>query len=150
VSQLIEAVTVSTVPGVDRDQGEAESRLAQVARDVWGGVRGATDFMDTFTDARVYMQRPAEPGRLLVADLGDRGSWMVAFSTLARLGRHVGVCDYFATTGADLLELVPPGVGVMVDPGDEHRFPVLARMAPPDLITRAWAQATSRRTAAAT
>ena len=140
---------MSTVPGVDRDQGEVESRLAQVARDVWSGRRGATDFMDTFAGARVYVQRPAEPGRLLVVDLGDRGSWLVVFSTLTRLARHVGVCDYFATTGADLLELVPPGIGVMVDPDDEHRFPVLARMAPPDLITRAWAQATSRHTVAA-
>jgi hypothetical protein len=52
---------------------------------------------------------------------------MVVFSTLERLAAHAGECDYFATTGADLLELVPPGVGLMVDPDDQHRFPVLSR-----------------------
>jgi hypothetical protein len=66
---------------------------------------------------------------------------MVVFSTLERLAAHAGECDYFATTGADLLELVPPGVGLMVDPDDQHRFPVLSRMAPPDVVARTWAQA---------
>ncbi|MFD9889726.1 hypothetical protein ACFWY9_10315 [Amycolatopsis sp. NPDC059027] len=44
------------------------------------------------------------------------------------------------TTGADLLELVPPGVGVMVDPDDEHWFPVLSRLAPPEVVAQAWSR----------
>lgn len=95
--------------------------------------------MDAFAGANVFVRRPEQPG-LLVMDLAERGRWMVAFSTLARLAAYEGECDYFATTGADLLELIPPGVGLMVDPDDQHRFPVLARMAPPDALARAWAQ----------
>lgn len=120
--------------------GEAEARLAVVAREVWGGVRGPGDLMEVFSGSVVYAQRPEQPG-LFVTDLGERGRWMVVFSTIERLAAHVGDCDYFATTGADLLELVPPGVGLMVDPHDEHRFPILTRMAPPDVVARAWAEA---------
>ena len=132
------------VPGVGRDVGETEVRLAVVAREVWSGSRGPGDFIDVFAGALVYAQRPPQPG-LLVIDLGERGRWMVVFSTLERLARHAGECDYFATTGADLLELVPPGVGVMVDPDDEHRFPILSRMAPPDVVARAWDEVGERR-----
>jgi hypothetical protein len=132
------------VPDVKRDNGEDEVWLAVVAQQVWDGSRGPGDFMDTFAGAMVYVQRPEQPA-LLVTDLGERGRWMVVFSTLERLAAHAGECDYFATTGADLLELVPPGIGLMVDPDDEHRFPVLSRVAPPDVVARAWAQAGGRR-----
>jgi hypothetical protein len=132
------------VPSVNRDEELAEARLAVVAQQIWAGSRGPGDFVDTFAGTVVYAQRPERPA-LLVTDLGERGRWMVVFSTLKRLAAHAGECDYFATTGGDLLELVPPGVGLMVDPDDEHRYPVLSRMAPPDVIARAWAQAGERR-----
>lgn len=115
---------------------------------MWSGARGVADFMDVFAGERVFVQRPAEPGRLLVTNLGPRGSWMPVFSSLEGLARHVGECDYFSATGADLLELVPPGVGVMLDPDDTHRFPIVARMAPPEVVARAWADAVAARTAA--
>jgi UDP-N-acetyl-D-mannosaminuronic acid transferase (WecB/TagA/CpsF family) len=89
-------------------------------------------------------QRPERPA-LLVTDLGERGRWMVVFSTLERLAAHSGECDYFATTGADLLELVPTGIGLMVDPDDDHRFPIVSRVAPPDVVARVWARAGGRR-----
>jgi len=122
---------------------EVEARLAVVAQDVRRGTRGPGDLTDVFAGAVVYARRPEKPG-LWVADLGERGRWMVVFSTLERLARHAGECDYLSTTGADLLELVPPGIGLMVDPDDEHRFPVLSRMAPPDVVARTWAQAGKR------
>ena len=137
-------VTASTLPGVIRDVGEGESRLALLAREVWDGRRGHRDVMDVFVGARVYVQRPTAPG-LLVSDLGVRGRWMAAFSTLSRLVRYVGECDYFVATGADVLELIPPGVGLMLDPDDAHRFPVLVRMAPPGVVARAWARVLAER-----
>lgn len=91
----------------------------------------------------MYAQRPEQPA-LLVTELGSRGRWTVVFSTLERLAAHVGDCDFLATTGADFLELVPPGIGVMVDPDDGHRLPILARMAPPDVVARVWAEARGR------
>lgn len=125
------------------------SRLVTVARQVWAGSRGPGDFMDTFAGTVVFARRPERPA-LLVADLGDQGRWMVAFSTVERLAAYAGECDYFSTSGADLLELIPPGVGLMVDPGDEHRFPVLARMAPPDVVARAWSRMFAARQGGAT
>ncbi len=124
---------------MNSDDGEGWSRLETIARQVWEGSRGSGDFLDTFATAVVYAQRSEEPA-LLVADLGERGRWMAVFSTPERLIAHLGDCDCFATTGADLLELVPPGVGLMVDPDDVHRFPVLSRLAPQELVTRMWAQ----------
>lgn len=131
------------MPGVDRDQREAESRLAVVARQVWTGERGPADFLDAFAGAVVYAERREQPG-LLVSDLGERGRWMPVFSTPARLYAHAREVPYFFTTGADLLELVPPGVGVMVDPDDEHRFPVLSRLAPPEVVAQAWSRLAKR------
>jgi len=120
-----------------------EARLAVVAQEVRDGTRGPGELTDVFAGVVVYAQRPEQPG-LWVTDLGERGRWMVVFSTLERLARHAGECDYLSTTGADLLELVPPGIGLMVDPHDDHRFPILSRMAPPDVVARTWAQAGKR------
>ncbi|WP_370968542.1 SseB family protein [Amycolatopsis sp. cg9] len=118
--------------------------MAVLAQQIWHGSREPGDFMDAFASTVVYAQRPESPA-LLVTDLGERGRWMVVFTTVERLAAHAGECDCFTTTGADLLELVPPGVGLMVDPDDTHRFPVLSRMAPPEVIARAWVQADRRR-----
>ncbi|MGH3972569.1 MAG: hypothetical protein ACRDS9_04485 [Pseudonocardiaceae bacterium] len=75
----------------------------------------------------------------------DGGRWTVVFSLLSRLAAHVGDCEYLSTTGADFLELVPSGVGVMFDPDDRHRFPVLARVASSQAVTQAWKQAILQR-----
>ncbi|WP_372667144.1 SseB family protein [Amycolatopsis kentuckyensis] len=128
---------------MNRDDGEAEAALAITARQVWDGSRGPSDFMAAFGGAMVYAQRPEQPA-LLVTELGSRGRWTVVFSTLERLASHAGDCDFLTTTGADFLELVPPGVGLMVDPDDGHRFPILSRVAPPDVVARVWAEARGR------
>jgi hypothetical protein len=97
-------VTPSTVPVVDRDQGEAESRLVTVARQVAAGQRGPSDFMDVFVNAVVFARR-SQRSALLVTELGERGRWTVVFLSLTRLTAHAGECEYLSTTGADFLEL---------------------------------------------
>jgi hypothetical protein len=68
----------------------------------------------------VYVERaPNRPG-VMVVDLGERGVWAPAFSSLERLETHVGECDYLSLSGADLLAQMPPGVGVVLDPRDDH------------------------------
>lgn len=75
--------------------------------------------------ATVYARRPPQPGLFLV-DLDERGRWTFVFTTLEALGRHeaavtVGGIDYFSTTGTDLLDnLLPVGVGLLVDADDQH------------------------------
>lgn len=113
--------------------------LAVLAGEVWQGYRGLNDFMNGFAEAVVWARRSEQPG-LLVTDTGSRGRWMPVFSTPDRLAAHVGEGWFFSATGAELLSLVPPGVGSMLDPEDGHRFPILARMAPPGDIAGAWAR----------
>lgn len=117
-----------------------EPFLVTAARQVWSGQRSHEQFQTAFDEATVYAERTPRPG-VLVWDAGDRERWTVVFSDLQRLAAHAGACSYLATTGADFLDLVPDGVGVMLDPNDEHRFPVLSRMAAPQQLATAWRQA---------
>lgn len=93
--------------------------------------------MGVFATATVFARRPRRTA-LLVTELGERGRWTVVFSSLDRLAMHAGECDYLSATGADFMELVPEGIAVMVDPDDEHRFPVLSRVAPADFVAQVW------------
>ncbi len=73
-----------------------------------------------FGMSTVYVERaPNRPG-VMAVDLGERGVWTPAFSSLERLETHVGECDYLSLSGADLLAQLPPGVGVVLDPRDDH------------------------------
>ncbi|MER5392555.1 SseB family protein [Saccharopolyspora sp. NPDC002686] len=85
-----------------------------------------------------------------MADVAGRGRWTSVFSRLERLAVHAGECDYLATSGADMLELVPEGVGIMLDPNDEHRFPLLTRVASATQAAEAWAQLARRRESTST
>lgn len=116
-----------------------EPFLVTAARQVWAGQRSHEQFHAVFNEATVYAERPSRPG-VLVWDAGERGRWTVVFSQLQRLAAHAGACSYLAATGTDFLELVPDGVGVMLDPNDEYRFPVLTRMASPQQLSAAWTQ----------
>ena len=75
-----------------------------------------------FETATYYVQRvPGEGGAPAVAALGPPGAGFVAmFSSLDALAAYAGECDWASAPGADLLELVPPGYGVVVDPGGPH------------------------------
>lgn len=91
-----------------------------------------------FATATVFARRLRRTA-LLVTELGDRGRWTVVFSSLERLAMHAGECDSLSTTGDDFMELVPEGVAAMLDPDDEHRFPVFSKVLPVDSVARMWA-----------
>ncbi len=74
-----------------------------------------------FLAATVYAPRPVRPQRPGVLAAGPVGAGHVpVFTSLDELGRWAGECDWFATTGADLLDLLPPGYGLLVDPAGDH------------------------------
>lgn len=123
----------------DEAESANEPFLVTAARQVWAGHRSHEQFQAAFNKATVYAERPPRPG-VVVWDAGERGRWTVVFSQLQRLAAHAGACSYLAATGTDFLELVPDGVGVMLDPNDEYRFPVLTRMASPQQLSAAWTQ----------
>lgn len=121
----------------DRDEATEEPPLVRIAREVWAGRRSYEECHAAFAESIVYARRPSRPG-LLVTDVPGRGQWPVVFSRLERLAAYAGECDYLVTTGMDFLDLVPEGVGVMLDPDDQHRFPLLTRVTPASQVAGAW------------
>ncbi|MFT7869742.1 MULTISPECIES: hypothetical protein [Amycolatopsis] len=127
-------------------EAESEPVVARCAQEVVAGRRSLHEFDPVFARATVYGRRPARPG-VETVDIVGRGRWTFVFSTPQRLATHFGDCDVYATTGADLLGQLPIGIGVMLDPGDEHRLPILNRMVPPQALTAIRRRAEQRRTA---
>jgi hypothetical protein len=77
-------------------------------------------FATALADARAYSPAPPTPGVLTIEVPGQAGRWVPVFSTPERLARWEGDADFFAASGADLVRLLPEGVGVLFDPQDRH------------------------------
>lgn len=104
---------------------DEEPQLALVARAVRARQRPPTDFDATFAQATAYAQRTRDRPGAMVAELPGMGRWVLVFSTPERLARCVGDCVWLSTTGADLLEQLPFGLGVLLDIQDSHSLPLL-------------------------
>ncbi|MFC8434784.1 SseB family protein [Streptomyces sp. NPDC057253] len=72
------------------------------------------ELLAAWLSATVYCARPDRPG-LYVADTDD-GQVVGVCTSLEELARFAGECDWFSTTGADLLAQLPPGVDIVLDP----------------------------------
>ena len=103
--------------------GLVEPEVVRVALLVRAGLRHPAVLERSFREVTVYCRRPERPGVLIAEVTGFQ--WVGVFSTLERLGRFAGECDWQAMTGADLLAQLPEGVGVLLDPQDVHVMPVL-------------------------
>ncbi|MFE9334050.1 SseB family protein [Streptomyces sp. NPDC006925] len=87
--------------------------------------------MDRLRSARLYFQRPENPG-FLVAETVD-GPVVPVFTSWEQLALFAGVCDWASTTAEDLVDLLPDGVRALVDPLGEHPFLLDAdRLIPPE------------------
>lgn len=90
-----------------------------LAAGVYEQQRGdARELFAAFLRARVYCQRPEQPGFTAVGEPGD--GMIPVFSSLAELGAFAGETDYFSTTGRDLLAQLPDGYALVLDPAGEH------------------------------
>ncbi|MFI0467190.1 SseB family protein [Saccharopolyspora sp. 5N102] len=147
VEFLTVAMFLGRVSCVALAVGDGEPELVVVAREVCAGQRPLKAFYAAFAQAVVFAQRPEKPG-VFVTDIGRRGRWTLAFSSSERLAARAGECDYMSMPGADFLELVPAGVGVMVDPDDEHRLPLQPRVDDFYALEREWKRTASARKAA--
>lgn len=116
--------------------------LAETVRRAKRGEASPQDVFDTFLRARVYCERPREPGFLTVtapespaADAPARSRILdlattdpappadrlvPVFTSLEQFGLFTGGGDWFSTTGNDLLGLLPPGLDVLLDPAAGH------------------------------
>jgi hypothetical protein len=100
----------------------APSRLAEAARGYAEGTSSAEELEAAFEAARVYC-RAAEgpPGFLAVDDLVPvfSSEEELARFALAR-GEGDDVVAWFSTSGRDVLDLLPNGYGVALDPAGAH------------------------------
>jgi SseB protein N-terminal domain len=104
-------------------------RVVAAARAVMTGHCRLDEFKAVFAQATVFGVMPDHPG-VWAAEIPGRGRWTLVFSTVERLAAYAGDCQFFSTTGADLLAQLPQGIGLILDPGDDHRMPMLSRMVP--------------------
>jgi hypothetical protein len=140
--RIVEVVTSASVESGD------EPELVVIALAVRAGVLPPEALDSAFDRAVVYAQCPPNPG-LFVADVPGYGAWAYVFSTPSRLAAHAGNGHYLSTTGADLLDQVPAGTGVMLDVADDHRYPILSRVVPPKILAAMRRHMNAQRTGAA-
>lgn len=141
------------VPG-EPEQPCETADLAEVVRRAKAGEATPQDVFETFLHARVYCERPDEPGFLTVTaselpgmdDQAPQGSRILdlalvpdaidttaapddaapparlvpVFTSLEQFALFAGGGAWFSTTGADVLDLLPPGLDVWLDPAAEH------------------------------
>lgn len=121
---------IGRLSSADVAQGGVESEVPRVvaaARAVLTGHGWPDEFEAVFAQATVFGMMPDRPG-VWATEIPGRGRWTVVFSTVERLAAYAGDCRFFSTTGADLLAQLPQGMGLILDPRDDHRMPVLSRM----------------------
>lgn len=99
--------------------------MVSVCRDVRAGRRDPKAFDAAFAEATVFAQRWIDRPGVMASDITGKGRWVLAFSSYERLVRQVGDVPWLSTTGADLLEQLPYGLGVLLDVGDDHGLPLL-------------------------
>jgi hypothetical protein len=101
----------------------APSRLAEAARGYAEGTSSSDELEAAFESARVYCRAASEtrPCFLAVDDL------VPVFSSEEELARYAvargeaeGVVRWFSTTGREVLDLLPDGYGVALDPAGAY------------------------------
>ena len=94
--------------------------LRDLIRDEMAASRPRSERLAALRSARLYFQRPDEPG-FLVSET-EQGPVVPVFTSLERLALFAGPCEWASTTVADLVELLPEGVRALVDPLGPRAF----------------------------
>ncbi|MGW7332237.1 SseB family protein [Streptomyces sp. NPDC054840] len=94
--------------------------LRDLVRDEMAASMSPSERLAALRSARLYFQRPDEPGFLVCETEG--GPVVPVFTSLEALGLFAGPCGWASTTVADLVELLPEGVRALVDPLGPRTF----------------------------
>jgi len=107
--------------GDDSGGGQVlQPSLADAVRAFASGAISPEDFHAVFTTCKVYCPRGERPGFLALHDTPQPVIPM--FSSLVELRRYSGEeSRYFTVTGAEVLDLLPTGYGIVLDLEGEHR-----------------------------
>jgi hypothetical protein len=97
------------------------SQLTEAVESFASDVVSAEDFQSVFLVSKVYCPRGERPGFLALHDTPEPVIPM--FSNLEQLRRYAGKSSrWFSVTGAEVLDLLPTGYGLVLDIEGEHRI----------------------------
>jgi hypothetical protein len=88
--------------------------LASIARSWRDGSVGADELHRAILSATLFLQARDRPG-LIACGLPPDGLVPV-WTSEASLARSLGATTWLSTSGADLLDLLPPGYDLLLDP----------------------------------
>jgi hypothetical protein len=95
--------------------------LADAVRAFTTGSMSAEDFQAIFATSKVYCPRGDNPGFLALHE--TQQPVIPMFTALKQLRRYAGKdSKYFVITGAEVLDLLPTGYGLVLDMEGEHRM----------------------------
>lgn len=107
--------------GYQRDEpsAPASSPLTDAVEAFATGMMSAEDFQAVFLVSKVHCPRGERPGFLALHETPEPVIPM--FSSLEELRRYAGDSRWFSVTGAEVLDLLPSGYGLVLDIEGEHR-----------------------------
>ena len=91
--------------------------LDLAAAGVAGGTTSPAELLASLLSATVFCEAPDHPGVLTAAS--PQGPVVPVFTSLAALAAARGGVAWFSTSGQDLLDLVPAGHDLVLDPGGD-------------------------------
>ena len=124
-ADLISAAGLGSLRRVYGYQGEdppatpESSPLAEAVRAFATGMVAAEDFQAVFLVSKVYCPRGERPGFLALHETPEPVIPM--FTGIEELRRYAGESRWFCVTGAEVLDLLPTGYGLVLDIEGEHR-----------------------------
>jgi len=65
----------------------------------------------------------------MVADLPGMGRWVRMYSSLERLSAQEGATNWMSMLGAEAIDLLPPDIGLVLDPHLSHAAAIPPRTA---------------------
>lgn len=98
----------------DRRADGVYEGLPETAQRWLAGSAGVEELHRAFLTATVFLQAGDRPG--LMAFGAPPDAVVPVWSSEAELARSVGASFWFSTTGADLLDLLPDGYDLVLDP----------------------------------
>jgi|GEM_PF-1013741 len=115
--------------------GEATGLLlGERVEDFLAGELDPRGLHEAFCSAQVFSQAGERPGFLAVQDGADRA--VPVFTSLVELARFAGQTPWFAAPGQEILDLLPDGYDIVLDPGTPRavrlRGDATARIEPPE------------------
>jgi hypothetical protein len=105
--------------GDDQTTPESSSTLSDAVEAFATGMMSAEDFQAVFLVSKVYCPRGERPGFLALHETPEPVIPM--FTSLDELRAYAGDSRWFSVTGAEVLDLLPTGYGLVLDIEGEHR-----------------------------